>query len=115
MINSKNIIVQKRNNRLLTPENFSIKEFFNKNEIENTTLDGEITRDDFDEEMTFQDLDHDALRREIKKGKVSIKYKDGTFIDDLGKFIKDSKYIKYNSEEGFVDRSKLHKENPFKK
>ena len=115
LINSKNIIVQKRNNKLLTPENFSIKEFFNKNEIENTTLDGEITRDDFDEEMTFQDLDHDALRREIKKGKVSIKYKDGTFIDDLGKFIKDSKYIKYNSEEGFVDRSKLHKESPFKK
>ena len=55
------------------------------------------------------------MREKLKKGKVSIKYKDGTFIDDLGKFIKDSKYIKYNSEEGFVDRSKLHKENPFKK
>ena len=25
------------------------------------------------------------------------------------------KDLKYNSEEGFVDRSKLHKENPFKK
>jgi len=76
---------------------------------------GRVGKEYTKKEGNKKEKDNLTLRREIKKGKVSIKYKDGTFIDDLGKFIKDSKYIKYNSEEGFVDRSKLHKENPFKK